>query len=146
MRYTIRAAAEDDITRILEIEHESITPPWTHGGLLGEIYNGDSFFALALDGKMIMGFIILRRAADEGELYQIAVDRARRRQGVADALMKAALEWARDCGINAIYLEVRKSNEAAVKLYQKHGFKKKGRRKDYYAEPAEDAAIMAWGK
>ena len=153
----MRAAAEEDMPRILEIERESISPPWTHGGLLSEILSDDSFFELAERGdsfeledgsrvpplQTILGFVILRRIADEGELLQIAVDSEYRRRGIADTLIESALGWAHDCGISKIYLEVRKSNNAAIKLYKKHGFKRAGIRKDYYIEPIEDAVVMA---
>lgn len=139
----IRAAAEDDIQEILRIEREAITPPWTHGMLLSEIYNGDSIFILtSISAGSVTGFIILRRAADEAELLQIAVDKAARRRGIASMLMNAALDRARDAGVCAVYLEVRKSNSAAIGLYKKYGFTSAGTRKDYYASPVEDAVIM----
>jgi len=137
----IRAATEDDIGRVLEIEREAISPPWTHGSLLNEIYNGDSFFALA-GSEPITGFLILRRIADEGELFQVAVDKTARRRGVASALMEAAFFWARETGLHSIFLEVRKSNEAAIGLYKKFGFLPVGERKNYYADPVEDAVVM----
>jgi len=139
----IREAAESDIQRILEIERAAISPPWTHGGLLSEIYNDDSLFALATQGDAVIGFIILRRTADEGELLQIAVDAAHRHSGAADKLMGAAMCWARDHWISSVYLEVRESNDAAIALYAKHGFEKVGQRREYYTEPAEGAVIMA---
>ena len=181
LRVAIRAATEEDIEHILEIERECISPPWTHGSLLSEVYNEDSFFALALaepvraadlvmqadttialvqspdgaaaqygantknannDTNHIVGFVILRRAADECELLQIAVDKASRRCGIAETLMEAALRWARDAGAATVFLEVRKSNNAAIMLYEKHGFKKYGARKNYYADPIEDAVVM----
>ena len=139
---TIRIAAESDMQRIMEIEKETISPPWTHGWLLEEIYNDDSLFSLAVEGDAIIGFVILRRVADESELFQIAVDAAYRCRGIADSLLGAALEWARDCGIKSIFLEVRESNAAAIALYAKHGFRQTRRREDYYTEPVEDAVIM----
>jgi len=138
----IRQAVEDDIPRILEIEREAISPPWTHGGLLSEIYRDDSYFALAVDDNIVSGFVILQRMGDEGEMLQIAVDKKQRRHGIADLLMDAALSWAKECGIGSLYLEVRTSNEAAVALYKKHGFMQTGRRKGYYTEPVEDAILM----
>ena len=141
-RITIREAVEDDIPRIQEIEREAISPPWSHGGLLAEIFRDNSFFALAVDADTVMGFIILRHTADEGDLFQIAVDAAYRRRGAADALMSNALEWGWGRGIIVVYLEVRKSNAAAIALYEKHGFKKSSLRKRYYIDPVEDAIVM----
>ncbi|NLA86564.1 MAG: ribosomal protein S18-alanine N-acetyltransferase, partial [Clostridiales bacterium] len=77
------------------------------------------------------------------ELYQIAVREDMRRRGVADSLMAAALAYCRENHIDSLYLEVRKSNEAAIRLYQKHGFKNAGRRKNYYSNPVEDAVVMS---
>ena len=158
----IRMATEDDIPRILEIERDAISPPWPHGALLSEIYSDDSYFAVwdagtvpasnsplgrggsEADGVVfpVLGFIILRRVADEGELFQIAIDAPHRRQGIADRLMAASLDWAGINNINSIYLEVRKSNEAAITLYTKHEFKQAGLRKEYFTDPVEDAIIM----
>ena len=89
-----------------------------------------------------VGFVILRCIADDGELLQIAVDRDARRCGVADLLMNAALEYAQEEKIKAVFLEVRKSNDAAVALYKKHGFKSVRLRKDYYSNPLEDALVL----
>jgi len=141
----IEAAAESDLPQIIEIEQEAIAPPWTHGALLGEIYREDSFFAVArLDPRSppLLGFVILRRMGDDGELLQIAVDKAARRRGVADSLMAAALEFTKEASAGTIFLEVRKTNEAAVGLYKKHGFKTVRTRKDYYSSPVEDAIVM----
>lgn len=145
----VAEATEDDMPRLLEIEREAISPPWTEGALLSEIYREDSFFAVAVcqenDARppaVTLGFVILRRAGDEGELFQIAVDNAARRQGAADILMGAALDYASEKSLSSVFLEVRKSNEAAIRLYKKHGFETVRRRKDYYSDPVEDAVIM----
>ena len=173
----VTVATEDDITRILEIEQEAISPPWTHGALLGEIYREDSLFAVAkglrdrrtallthpapmqngtneeADPGILckenhppdtLGFVILRRAADEGELFQIAVDKTARQRGVADMLITSALNYASESGLTSIHLEVRKSNEAAIALYKKHGFKLVRYRKNYFDKPVEDAMVMVW--
>jgi len=188
----IIAASEGDLERILEIEQETISPPWTHGTLLSELYREDTFFAAAtlgnsqftihnsqlsdaldkfggidnytsdaedvmgdgthdathdetnIDGAdgAIVGFVILRRMVDEGELLQIAVDKAARRRGVADMLLSAALGYAEQNNLKSVYLEVRKSNAAAIALYEKHGFKPLRHRKNYYSNPTEDATVM----
>ena len=141
----IRAASEADIPQILEIEHEAISPPWTHGALLGEIYNEDSFFALAADDDNVgnvLGFIILRCSDDEAQLMQIAVSSQNRRRGVADMLMAAALRHTAEKSPMKIFLEVRESNTAAVNLYKKHGFVTIAVRKKYYTNPTENAVVM----
>jgi len=148
--FVIEDAAEADMPRILEIEREAISPPWTHGALLGEIYREDSFFAVASgagagDGSVpraVIGFVVLRRMGDEGELLQVAVDKSARRGGAADALMAAALRFAEGHAMGSVFLEVRKGNEAALALYKKHGFEPVRTRKGYYSDPVEDAVVM----
>jgi len=142
---SIIPATENDIQRILEIEQEAISPPWTHGALLSEMYKKDSYFIVAVDERLspaIVGFAILRCVGDDGELLQIAVDKAQRRGGVGDLLMIAALEYARENALNSVFLEVRRGNTAAVGLYKKHGFNSVRIRKDYYSDPVEDASVM----
>jgi len=138
-------ATENDMQRILEIEQEAISPPWTHGALLGEMYKQDSYFVVAVDERLspaVIGFAILRCVGDDGELLQIAVDKAQRREGAGDLLIMAALEYAREKALNSVFLEVRRGNTAAVGLYKKHGFNSVRTRKDYYSDPVEDAVVM----
>jgi ribosomal-protein-alanine N-acetyltransferase len=90
-----------------------------------------------------LGFSILHKAIDEAELYQIAVDETARRRGVADLLIKDALEFAEKNNLISIYLEVRKSNTPAIRLYKKHGFTVAGHRRKYYSYPTEDAVVMS---
>jgi len=142
---SIHKAGEADMPWILELERENFAPPWTHGSLLSEIFNSNTFFAIArVDGRNL-GFIILRQTVDTGELLQIAVEKSARRQGVATALLKAALQFAKAGQITSAFLEVREGNEAARAFYEKQNFRTMRVRKDYYMAPVEDAVEMAKG-
>ena len=144
----LREATENDISQILEIEREAISPPWTHGALLSEIYKDDSFFVVAANGANdsslcpVLGFAVLRRVGDDGELLQIAVDRKARRIGVGSLLMADVLDYAEKSALKSVFLEVRRSNTAAIGLYKKHGFTSVRIRKDDYNDPVEDAVVM----
>jgi ribosomal-protein-alanine N-acetyltransferase len=143
--FEISPAADSDIDELSEIERESFSRPWTAGQLLREIYGEDAFFAAAKSaerGAGILGFVVMRRIGEEAELMNIAVRSGARRRGAGSALLAAAIENARGNGIGQIYLEVRASNEAAIGLYGKRGFRSVGRRRNYYEEPREDAVIM----
>ena len=72
----------------------------------------------------------------------VAVSDALRRQGIAGKLLTEAMRRGREQGISDYTLEVRKSNKAAVSLYEGLGFRTEGVRKDYYEQPREDALIM----
>ncbi len=126
---------------ILEIENMSFSEPWSEKSFATE-FDADSFFAVALEDKILLGFVILRALGDEGEIFKIAVLPDKRGQGTGDALLKAALYDSADRGIRRVYLEVRANNEPAIRLYEKHGFITAGRRKHYYSHPVEDAVLM----
>ena len=135
-------ANEDDIIHILEIEQEANSPSWTHGALLSEIYKEDSFFIVAVDNENIIGFAIMNNTDNCGEILKIAVDKSWRRKGVGDLLIRSVLDHAECMKYDSVFLEVRKTNDAAIRLYEKHGFNKVRVRKDYYTHPIEDAFIM----
>ena len=82
---------------------------------------------------------------DEGHITNIAVHPDYRGRGIGEKLVLAMLELARNSGIAGVTLEVRVSNNAAKKLYNKLGFVDSGIRKGYYSDTGEDAVIM-WKK
>jgi ribosomal-protein-alanine N-acetyltransferase len=79
---------------------------------------------------------------DEGHIMNIAVHPDYRRGGLASMILLEMLKGAREKGATRFTLEVRKSNEPAIALYERFGFKKAGYRKGYYKEENEDALIM----
>jgi ribosomal-protein-alanine N-acetyltransferase len=94
----------------------------------------------AVEDKRILGYLICARYADIWHLMNIAVDPAERRRGVATALLERMLHRA---GPEEPYtLEVRPSNEGAIALYERFGFRGAGTRKRYYRDTGEDALIM----
>jgi len=139
----IDMATEHALPQIMDIERDSFSPPWSFDMLLDEVNNTDSFFRIAKqDSVGILGFVILRRIVDVGELLKIAVKKSAQRQGVADMLVASLFDHARNIDLTSIILEVRKSNDSAISLYLKHGFLPISQRKDYYVDPLEDAVIM----
>ena len=77
-----------------------------------------------------------------GELETIAVRPELRRGGVGRALCMAMIAWMREVGAESVELEVRASSVGALALYRSLGFVEQGRRRGYYAAPAEDAVLM----
>ena len=160
---SITPADNKHVSRIFEIEKEAFSPPWSYEALLGEVGKEDSYFIVAEedgadssrenrpgiantpdnDSPGVVGYAILRRVGDDGELMKIAVDKSSRLKGVGDLLMMALLEYSTEKMYNSIFLEVRRSNTAAFRLYEKHGFTTIRIREDYYIDPVEDAIIMA---
>ncbi len=91
------------------------------------------------------GFALIRTVADETELLTIAVDRDHRRRGIAATLLAQCRARARERGAVTLFLEVAATNRAAIALYEKSGFARRGRRPAYYTCPdgtRSDALIL----
>lgn len=93
------------------------------------------------EGGAVLGYAVLSVILDEGNLDNIAVAPEYRRRGVAGALLSALTGFGRE-HLAVLMLEVRASNTPALALYEKHGFRAVGRRKNYYSVPKEDAILM----
>ncbi len=92
--------------------------------------------------RCIAGFAGIMVAPPDADLLSVAVEPALQRQGIAKMLLKRVLQEAGKHGAERMLLEVRQGNLAARRLYEKTGFSEIGTRKDYYADPKEDAVIM----
>ena len=116
--------------------------PWSEALYQAALDNPAVAILLALgeDGALL-GYAVLSTVLDEGNLDNIAVAPEYRRRGVADALLGALTGFGREC-LALLTLEVRASNAPAIALYEKHGFRPVGRRRNYYSDPREDAVLM----
>ena len=113
--------------------------PW-ESGVIRSMLDG---YLLARDAEgTLAGWLVYRSVLDEGSIENVAVLPAFRRQGIAARLLEETERRAREGGMAVLYLEVRASNEAALRLYESHGFESVGRRKNYYTAPREDAILM----
>ncbi len=92
--------------------------------------------------ELITGFIGLWMLPHEVHIITIAVRDSHRRQGIGEMLLIAALDLAREKTQPLVTLEVRVSNDAAIRLYEKYGFERVGRRPRYYSDNHEDANIL----
>ncbi len=126
------------------IEKECFSVPWTSRSIESQVFTEASINAVIRDDKAEnkpVGFICGQSVSDECELYRIAVLPEYRHQRIATQLMEYFINKCKSNGIKCIFLEVRCDNEPAKYLYEKHGFIKVGRRKNYYTEPVCDALI-----
>lgn len=107
---------------------------------------GASRLAIVIQGQhvedeSVQGFLIARAVDREWEIENVVVAGAARHRGLGTRLVGEFLDLARARGAEAVFLEVRESNLAACRLYEKSAFIQTARRKGYYHEPEEDAAI-----
>jgi ribosomal-protein-alanine N-acetyltransferase len=133
-----------DLDAILAVEEASFTNPWTREMYRAELDNeGVSFFLLARDERRrVVGFCAFWRVLDELHVNNLAVLPDARRRGVGSALLRRVLDEAARAGIQRVTLEVRRSNDAARRLYERFGFRVAGVRARYYRDPEEDALIL----
>jgi tRNA threonylcarbamoyladenosine biosynthesis protein TsaB len=93
-------------------------------------------------GGTICGLLVARVVGDEAEVLNLAVDPVKRRAGIANALLNEAFAEFQRRAVRRVFLEVRESNSAAIRFYEKQGFARTGQRAGYYREPAEAAVLM----
>jgi ribosomal-protein-alanine N-acetyltransferase len=138
----ITKVAFEHLDAVAAIENACFSLPWTRGQLERQMLAENCVFLAAVDENgTVLGYIGLMTVLDEGYISNVAVAPAYRRRGVADALIGALVAHVRD-RLSFLTLEVRESNLAAIRLYEKHGFTPVGRRKAYYDRPREDALLM----
>ena len=138
----LREWTKDDLPKIAEMERAYFAgDAWSEKMLLDTMESSFSWTVLIENGGQVCGYACLMTLFETAELLNIAVDKAFRRQGIADRLMDALHEKARGLGAERVLLEVRKSNDPAIGLYAKHGYEKISVRKGYYSD-GEDAEIM----
>lgn len=132
-----------DLESVLEIERSTFSFPWPQNSFYREIVNNDyaHYFAVRLKGEnIIIGYGGIWVLLDEAHITTLAVHPHYRQAGAGSFLLSRLLEEALSRGAHQVFLEVRDSNLAARKLYEKYDFKITGRRKNYYYH--EDALLM----
>ena len=107
----------------------------------GEAASHPSKSNKSTEGSSLAGFLIAQHIAPEWELENIVVAPELRNKGIGARLLNELVSVARETNSQAMFLEVRESNIAARKLYEKAGFEPTGRRKSYYTDPLEDALL-----
>ena len=110
--------------------------------LLSSLQQQDTLYLVAQQDGKVAGYCGLLQSFDEADITNVAVHPEYRRLGIACQMLEQLMEQGATRGIQRYTLEVRVSNTAAVKLYQKLGFASVGIRKNFYAFPTEDAMIM----
>jgi [ribosomal protein S18]-alanine N-acetyltransferase len=145
----VRHARSEDLSRLMEIaSHSSTAAHWSEKDYAKLFSPGASPGLVALviqEGNQVMGFLAGRQIAPndpEWEIENVTVSGPARRRGLGSHLLGEFLRLVRDRGGQNVFLEVRESNQAARRLYEKWAFVEAGRRKAYYQNPQEDAVIL----
>lgn len=133
---------EGHVSKILEIEARTNGAPWSERAFRNELSHSDRIFLVALMGLEVVGYGGVWLVIDEAHVTTLAVDAPQRRQRVGERLMIELLDRSQAAGMVCSTLEVRAGNEAAIKLYEKLGYRETAKRKGYYPDNREDAIVM----
>lgn len=124
-----------DIPELMTIAKNSMPFPWRESVFKECANPGYHGFVLqhSLPQKnKIIGFAIARKQIDDCELMNICVDRTFQNKGFGKQLLNKIIDWAKSESLKHIFLEVRRSNQQAIRFYEQMGFTKMGERKNYY--------------
>lgn len=140
----IRGLTTDDLPRVLSIERQGHSYPWTET-LFRDCFRANYRLWAACHGDLLVGYAVVAYMFDEAHLLNLCVDPRWQGQGAGRRLLRHLLsEAAREQMVQTI-LEVRLSNDAAYRLYSVEGFEEIGRRPEFYpsGDGREDARVMA---
>lgn len=139
---SIRPIESGDIDAILAIQQASPeVAQWTAQDY-ARVVAGDMAGWVAEEDTGVVGFLVARRAASDLDILNFAVGANARRRGLGTSLLREALAWSRTFQAEKALLEVRASNAAALRFYERHGFRTAGRRPRYYTAPIDDALLL----
>lgn len=138
----IRTMQKGDVAAVAALEAQIFSMPWSAAGFADTLLREDVIFLVAYEQDELLGYVGIYCTLDEGEITNVAVAPAARRRGIARALLTELKQQLACRNVARIVLEVRVSNEPAIRLYEKLGFSMLGVRKNFYEKPTEDAYIM----
>ena len=138
----------EHVAQVAALEKACFSMPWSENSITAELSNPLSLWVVAVDGNTVAGYVGSQAVMGEADMMNLAVLPSYRRQGVGRYLVSELVAKLTDREVYSLTLEVRASNEAAVKLYDSLGFVQVGRRPNYYVAPKEDALILRkeWSK
>ena len=139
---TFRKMTKDDAEAVAELELKCFAMAWSRADFFRELKNELAEYVVGELDKKIVAYAGAWVSFDQAEVMHIAVAPELRGQGVGTILFGELIKAVKERGATSITLEVRSSNEAAIKLYENFGLKSVGRRKGYYLDNGEDALIM----
>ena len=143
-RVAFRRLELRDLNAIEKIERASYRTPWSRSMFAGELAKPSSISLGAFDPEAgeLLGYLIISRYVDAWHVMNLAVAPKHRRKRIASSLLERLFEVTSGEGRRGYTLEVRVSNDVAIKLYEQAGFKARGVRRGYYTDNREDALIM----
>ena len=150
-RLAIEPMREQDVAEVQVIEREIFSTPWPRNAYYRELASRNSAHYIVLrrytvddpaHADQVVGYAGMWRMYDEAHVTTIGVRQDLHHSGYGRVLFAALVQAAYDMGAKWVTLEVRTSNDNAMRMYENFGFKVIGRRKGYYTDNGEDAIVM----
>lgn len=140
----LRPMAAADLPAVMAIENAIYPFPWTQGNFSDSLAAGYGCWNFTRDGELI-GYAVVMLALDQAHLLNLSIAAAYQQQGYGGQLLRRLCELVRTQGARLMILEVRPSNSAGLRLYERHAFQRVGLRPAYYPAPhgREDALILS---
>lgn len=138
----IRTLNNGDVDDIHLVECACFSSPWDKSVISGTLSQSSYRYFGAYDGDNICGYASVTLVADECYVNRIAVLDKCRKRGIADKILNSIIDFCLSQNALFLSLEVRSKNVAAISLYNKHGLKQEGLRRNFYNNPDDDALIM----
>ncbi|HIZ66292.1 MAG TPA: ribosomal protein S18-alanine N-acetyltransferase [Candidatus Blautia pullicola] len=142
LEITIRKMREEDCRAVAEIEKANFTKPWSREAFLDATEKENAVYFTALWKEEPVGYIGMWKVLDEGEITNVSVKKIFQGKGIGRRLVERLLAEGSVQGVTSFFLEVRQSNESAIRLYTSCGFEAQGIRRNFYEAPREDAVLM----
>lgn len=139
------AMTPQHLEAVLRVEQQAYAQPWLRSNFLDSLSAGYQAQLLLADDTLL-GYFVAMKGVDEVHLLNLTVAPAHQRQGWARVMLDALALWARGQRADWLWLEVRAGNLRALQVYQAHGYRPMGRRKNYYPSAQgqrEDALVMS---
>lgn len=131
-----------DINVVSRIEAECFSMPWSAKAFSDVLRDEKSLYLVAEVGGSVAGMCGVTNILGEGDINNVAVTASVRGRGIASCMLWELIRQGVEAGIEDFTLEVRVSNAAAIRVYEKLGFVSEGVRPGFYDNPKEDALIM----
>lgn len=132
----------EHIPQVAQLDKLCFAVPWSKKSFENEMTNNLACYHVLLDADKVIGYGGYWHILNEAHVTNIAVLPAYRRMGLGSMLLLHMIQDAGAEGVDTMTLEVRISNHAAKRLYERFGFCEEGVRPGYYSDNREDALIM----
>ena len=142
MELVIKPLTKEYVDQVCILEEEAFSMPWHRESFLEMINNKNACYLVGIINGDVVASCGLRNIVGDGEITNVVTAANMRGKGIGRKMLLKLMEQGIQMGVEAFTLEVRKSNETAIHLYEELGFVSEGVRKNFYEEPVEDALIM----